>query len=371
MEKTNEVRRILDTVSVTQQNAALRTFNVTTLVHEILEKLSNRDREVLISRYGLGDGFCLTLEQIGKRLNLTRERIRQIEKEALKKLNSEKLPLNFESGVSLIFQIIEEHGNIAQENLILDAALLNNNTEVSRKGILFLLNLVSRFSVLKESAEYRQSWYVGGFDREIFDKVANLAKAILEKEKKPLSQNDFFQRVREQSENGEIKMLSDQALESYISISKNVDRNPYHYWGLVDWPEIRPNDVGDKAYLVLLHNNKPEHYEKITELINKQEFDKRVAHKETVHNELIKDDRFVLIGRGIYALKEWGYKTGVVADIIGQILRSSGRSLSRDEILNEVLKQRMVKRNTIIVSLSNRKRFQKTSDGKYIEAQNV
>jgi len=54
----------------------------------LLQNLSEREREVLRMRYGFADGSEYTLEEIGKRFMLTRERIRQIEKEALSKLKS-------------------------------------------------------------------------------------------------------------------------------------------------------------------------------------------------------------------------------------------------------------------------------------------
>jgi hypothetical protein len=100
-------------------------------------------------------------------------------------------------------------------------------------------------------------------------------------------------------------------------------------------------------------------------LINAQSLDKRTAYKETVHNKLIKDKRFVLVGRGIYALTEWGYKPGVVADIIAEILKETKRAMGRDELIAEVLKRRMVKKNTILVGLSNRKLFKKVGKNLY------
>ena len=54
-------------------------------VHQLLDKLTERQREVLIERYGLRDGTEKTLEQIGKKYNLTRERVRQIEAVAQRK----------------------------------------------------------------------------------------------------------------------------------------------------------------------------------------------------------------------------------------------------------------------------------------------
>ena len=174
-----------------------------------------------------------------------------------------------------------------------------------------------------------------------------------------------MERVKKATTDPEILALSNEALESYIGISKSLGRNAYEEWGLSAWTEIHPKDIGDKIYLVLLHYGKPEHYAKITELINKQSFDQRVANKETVHNELIKDERFVLVGRGIYALKDWGYERGIVADVIRQILQTAKEPLTKAQIIEEVLKRRLVKRNTVIVGLSNKKLFKKTADNRY------
>ena len=139
----------------------------------------------------------------------------------------------------------------------------------------------------------------------------------------------------------------------------------FGHWGLSTSKQIVPKDVGDKAYLVLKEHGKPEHYSTITEMINKAAFDNRTAYKETVHNELIKDRRFILIGRGIYALDEWGFKPGVVSDVIKEILSEAGKPLPKDKIIEAVLKRRQVKKNTILVGLSNKKLFRKVDKNLY------
>ena len=151
-----------------------------------------------------------------------------------------------------------------------------------------------------------------------------------------------------------------------MELTIQIEKNVFGHWGLSLWKEVKPKDVGDKAYLVMKHHKKPEHYSVITEMINKAGFDERKAYKETVHNELIKDQRFILIGRGIYALSEWGYKSGVVADVIAEILRQSGQPVAKEKIIEEVLKSRMVKKNTILVGLSNKKLFRKVGKNSYV-----
>jgi hypothetical protein len=91
---------------------------------------------------------------------------------------------------------------------------------------------------------------------------------------------------------------------------------------------------------------------------------KKKAHVATTHNELIKDPRFVLVGRGLYALKEWGYSTGVVRDVIREILKKNG-PISKEDVLEKVMKERYVKANTVMVNLQNPKYFKKNKQGLY------
>ena len=368
-EKANN-SNILKKVMGSQQKIALREFNPQQLVLQHLGNLTEREIEIIAARYGLKDGQDQTLEYIGKRLSLTRERVRQIEKDGLKKLRKIPFPEGLEKGIDLIFQIIEEHGSIMREADLLNTIAIGGS-EITRHSILFLLNVSPPFSLLKENDETYQSWCLATFDKDIFDRIIAGARETAQEAKNPLASPQLFERLRSRNILPPDQPLSDEALESMIAISKALDKNPFNEWGLVEWLAIHPKDVGDKAFLVLEHHGTPEHYSKITELINKQKFDKRVAYMETVHNELIKDDRFVLIGRGIYALTKWGYEKGTVGEVIEAILRKVGHPLSKEEIVNEVMKRRMVKKNTILVGLANKKKFRRNAENKYILNDNV
>ena len=76
---------IQDTTQLTPYDAASRQL-LKENVEEILGTLSDREKRVLILRFGLYDGRPRTLEEVGKEFNVTRERIRQIEAKALRKL---------------------------------------------------------------------------------------------------------------------------------------------------------------------------------------------------------------------------------------------------------------------------------------------
>lgn len=360
---------ILDTIMGSQTQTSLAKFEPCTLVSNLLDQLKERDKEILQKRFGLNSMEIETLEAIGKKFNLTRERVRQIEKDGLISLRKKGFP-TLDAAVQMIFDMIVEHGNIISEDFLIQTLLINKSTDKDSQAVKFLLNLGNQFNYLKENNQYLASWYVVGFSLDKLQNVLDQLISILNETGKVMSQEDLVEKFRHtEFYKTHFNNLGEKVIRSYLNISKVIQINPFGEIGLKDWVEVKPHDVGDKSYLILKHHGKPEHYSVITKLINDHKFDSRVAFKETVHNELIKDLRFVLIGRGIYALTEWGYTKGVVAEVIREVLTGAGGVLSRDQIIAEVLKKRQVKRNTILVGLSNKKNFTKVDRDKYIIAE--
>ena len=64
----------------------LNCFGRCTLINEVLDTLTEREQKVLRLRFGMDDGRARTLEEVGKEFQVTRERIRQIEAKALRRL---------------------------------------------------------------------------------------------------------------------------------------------------------------------------------------------------------------------------------------------------------------------------------------------
>ena len=136
-------------------------------------------------------------------------------------------------------------------------------------------------------------------------------------------------------------------------------------WGLIKWPMVNPKNIRDKIYVILYENEKPMHFNEIADSISDSDFKRKDVTTQAIHNELIKDKRFILVGRGIYALKEWGYKKGTVADVISEVLREAGEPLHRDEIVKRVLKKRFVKETTILLNLQGKPQFVRTAKATY------
>ena len=144
-----------------------------------------------------------------------------------------------------------------------------------------------------------------------------------------------------------------------------LGQNPLGEWGRADSPNVNVRGIRDYSYLVMKRHGSPMHFCEVAKTIS-QTFDKK-AHTATCHNELIKDPRFVLVGRGTYGLSEWGYKPGVARDVIAEILKKEG-PMKKEEIIDHVMKERFLKKNTILVNLQNSKYFKKTKDGLYAVA---
>ncbi len=356
---------ILDKIMGSQTQSSLNEFDPSALVDSLLGQLKPRDREIVGLRFGLGDAGMETLESIGKRYSLTRERVRQIEKDSLNFLTKSVTPEKTRA-LQLIFDTIMEHGSVMSEEFLLATVLMDTKNAKDLQALKFLLNIDNELIALKETPDFYQSWHIMGFDLGKLNDSINQMVAILEKEGHVIGQEELYDKFRETDHyKAHAITLPEKVLQSYLNISKAIQINAFNEIGLKGWSEVKPRDVGDKAYLVLKHHGKPEHYAAITTMINEHKFDDRTAYQETVHNELIKDSRFVLVGRGIYALTEWGFKKGVVADVIKEIITNAGRPLNRDEIIREVLRLRQVKRNTILVGLSNRANFTKVGKDKY------
>ena len=169
----------------------------------------------------------------------------------------------------------------------------------------------------------------------------------------------FFDQMKDVSEN----YKNEEIAKRWLSMSKKISKNPLGEWGKTSSSNVRTRGVKDYAFLVMRRHGSPMHFREVTDAISKT-FNRK-THYATCHNELIKDSRFVLVGRGLYALSEWGYKTGIAREVIRDILKKEG-PLSKEDILKKVMKERYFKKNTILVNLVNPKYFKKNKSGLYL-----
>ena len=328
----------------------------------ILKNLpSRRMRDVVEKRFGLRGGSAHTLQAIGKEYKITRERVRQIEYEALKQLRKEE-HLN---DIAPVFQAINAHlvsnGGIMAEQQLL-AGLCENKYH---PHVALLLDISPAFQRVAETDDFHQRWAVSKDMAASAEKIVSSVVKGLEEGKQTVSMEDLHASVAHAAKEIREEAPQDHVIQSLLGSSKSIHRNPYGEYGLAWWPSINPSGVKDKAYVAIAKAGKPLHFREVAEVINKAGWSKKKAHPQTVHNELIKDGRFVLVGRGLYALKEWGYEPGAVRDVIVSVLKEAHKALTKDEIVAAAAKKRLVKVPTILLNLQNKKLFKRLNDGTY------
>lgn len=359
---------ILDQVITSKHQEKLADFDPHQTLHNILTALSEREQEIIKLRHGLSGYTKKTLEDIGKQYNVTRERIRQIENTSLKKINKNFNQTLLKEIEDIANATLAEHGGMmAEENMIIELLSVSGDNERNRSAIAFILNqlLKNRFYFVKETKHYHNYWKTPEASVDVFELTVENIRNLISSHGEPISIDLLFKKVAQAEFYATNDELTDKVIFNFINITKKIKSNPYEEWGLAEWSNITPRRMNDKIYLVLKKNSKPMHFTEIAETINKMLFDHRKAYPATIHNELILDDKYVLVGRGIYALKEWGYKPGVVSDVIVDILKNADRPLSKKEIINQVLDKRLIKETTITLALMNKDVFARDEKGRY------
>lgn len=339
------------------------TFKPKQVTKKLLTALPERARNVLEKRYGLGkDSETFTLEAIGQTYGITRERVRQIENYGIQTIQKSEIYKEFLEVFEELNKIISDFGGgLVAEHHLLDK--ITDNKEL-RNHIYFLLVIGSPFYRSKENEAYTHRWYT---EKKVADAVEDALKNVYRSlaNEELISEEEVLARFREQLIDIADR-LDDEILKHWLLISKEISRNPLGEWGHSTSPNVRVKGIRDYAYLVVKRHGSPMHFREVAGAI--EQLFERKAHTATTHNELIKDQRFVLVGRGLYALTEWGYSAGVVKDVLRDILEKHG-PLSREEIIDKVRKERYVKDNTIIVNLQDGNMFKRLANGSYMVAE--
>ncbi len=329
------------------------------LVASFLGTVSERTGDVLSRRFGIGiRTSCETLESIGSRIGITRERVRQIENAGIETIRTSDAFAQARASFEELRRRVSKEGGIIKEDHLLS---LLAGTQQGRNNFRFLLVVGGAFFRERESDDFYARWHV---DKRTAKAVHNALASLYESlpDEEVLSEHDILNRFLKELTNVNNAYRDEEILKRWLSLSKKISKNPLNEWARATSSLIRVKGIRDYAYMVVKSANKPMHFSEVTSEIVRL-FSKK-AHVATTHNELIKDKRFVLVGRGLYALAEWGYRPGVVRDVITDILKEAGH-LSKEEVIDRVQKRRFVKTNTIIVNLSDSRFFTLGKDGTY------
>lgn len=334
---------------------------------EILKKAINgslkiieqeREREIISRRFGL-NGNRETLEQIGEMLSITRERVRQLEKAILIRLQicaEEGVIPELPPAEKLIIRNLTEMGRVARLSDLANKIYAKEATAQEKASIYFLATFSQSLTIVEENDKYYVSVGIAEYGdsfklRERADEIV----AVIRKHKKPMTLDELDNVLNYEHPN---------YIQATASISKLL-ATLNGVWGLAKWPSVNPKNIRDKIFVILETKKKPMHFSEIAKEIKESNFKRKDVTVQAIHNELIKDDRFILIGRGIYALNSWGYKKGTISEIIQQILEKADRPMTREEIVKHVLHVRKVKETTILLNLQNKELFKKVDRNSY------
>jgi hypothetical protein len=334
------------------------TLQTEEVINNILGTIEReREREIIARRFGLFERKE-TLEQIGELLGITRERVRQLEKTVLTRLKvaaeQGSLP-NIPEVQEQFVAALNQNGKVARVSELANRLSLENN-RIEQARVAFLAQLCPALTVIDEDDNH---YLAVGITNSRDQKSMRATIAKLVAATKELGSPATIDKIAEKAGVSDVEEA-----KALASTSKQL-ATLNGVWGLVKWPMVNPKNIRDKIYVILKEHGKHMHFNEISEAIKQSSFKRKDVTTQAIHNELIKDKRFVLVGRGIYALKEWGYEKGTVADIIADILRREGGALHRDEIVKRVLQSRYVKETTILLNLQGKPQFKRVAKATY------
>jgi DNA-directed RNA polymerase delta subunit len=343
------------TQKIPASNSQLQKPDFFGLVTSLISTLPERSQEILKKRFGLIAENGETLEKIGQDYKITRERVRQIITDAIKNISKKESDEKFKEAENwLVFTIEKNHGIIREKEI---TKKLESKDFREKNSLKLFVQFSKKVLEVFEKGTLERSWVLS---KDIIDSVKRVhleAKDILERGKKPLADREILKKIQER-----VWDMEEGQILNFLAVLTEIRKNVFGKWGIKHWDEISPKGTREKIYLILKETKKPLHFTEIAILIDEYKLGKKKAHPQTVHNELIKDERFVLIGRGIYALRQWGYEEGTIKDVLKDILEKSEKPLHKNEIIAEVLKIRKVKKTTVMINLNNETIFEKKED---------
>jgi len=331
-------------------------LNLSDIIEEMFLVLTNKEKDVIIKRFSLDNKARRTLESIGQQFSVTRERIRQIEKIALGKLRRTVQATRLNLVNEIADKVIKEHGGILLETALVSEVLglIKSQDDVDAYIIRLALAINPNIEKAEKTNVYNPFWRLKSISLSSVTTINDSCMKILRKKSDVVPASKLVVQIRQMID-GKIENLSDPMIVSSLEVDKRLKKVPEGF-GLMTWRHINPRSIRDKAYIILKKEKSPLHFVEIANKISEAGFDKKVVTTQAVHNELIRYDQFVLVGRGLYTLKEFGFSKGTVSDVIETLLKKKS-PMTKQEIIEGVLKQRKVKKGTISLNLQKNPQF--------------
>lgn len=335
-------------------------INYVVILNDLLKVLSEKEYSVLFKRYGLKNSRAMTLAAVGEEYAITRERVRQIQENGIKKLQRNAVNTDLVNIHEWLQGTLKDHGGLMKAQTLVDelVQLLPQESD-SMAELLLICELCSDVRHEHNKVDFEPHFR---FTNISFSQIKSISTKIIDVLRKEDNILSLAKLVSEVSAN--LGFANKKLIEACLRIDRRLSIDDRGI-SLISWRHINPKTLFDKINFILNNSMEPMHFSQIAEKISAEKFDGKSVSVQAVHNELINNPLFVLIGRGIYALKTWGYKEGTVSDVIESILSKKG-PMHLYDLTQEVLQRRKVKPVTVQINLNSKKsKFRRTRDGLY------
>lgn len=328
------------------------------LMSRLLGLLSEKEQDVIRRRFSLDGRKKETLDKIGRSYSITRERVRQIESVAIKKLARISKDPSMRRIHELAVTVLGKNGKMLSEDRLLSLMIaeLQSASPIDANSIKLAMRVSDRIIKQEKNQHFYPFWRLA--EVSLMD-VKNLIKKV----QKIMSRHNDVMSVEQIHQD----LGKEYSLETVLSVLE-IDVRFYKAedgWGLSSWRHINPRSIKDKILITFKNLGKPMHFTQVVNHVLSDFPAKKMVTQQAIHNELIRHEDFVLVGRGIYALREWGVPAGTVCDLIRQVLQEHSEPMKRQEIIQAVMKKRDIRVGTISLNLQKYPFFKRVGRAVY------
>jgi hypothetical protein len=338
----------MQTQEIFEEKSIVSTFK------EILKSLSKKEKVVIERRIWL-NWEKETLQNIWDSFEpaITRERVRQIEDSWIKKIWRIIKATSLAKIQDFAREILDKHSWILTKDKLVNAIIKELELPSEINSSIIEAIVVSDYDIIKSKPKLwtKTHFYLPNISKKNIDLMHKEAVAILKKKKDIMEQASLYEIIKLNLKNNwNFKNIF---IDSVLDIYEDIVKWEENLIGLTKWKILNPKTLKDKALYILRKEKIPMHFVSIANKITESMGEK--VKVNTVHNELIRNEEFVLVWRWIYALRDWWiYKPGTVLDVIIDIMKKNGEPMTTEEIIAKVLKVRKVKNTTIYMNLQNK-----------------
>jgi len=320
----------------------------------LLDSLSEKESSVLQRRVWYNTEKE-TLQNIGNSFKpqITRERVRQIEETSIKKIWRIIKSSLLNSIQETAQKYIKLHGWLMAQDKLTNILIKELKLESNVNWWILEVVIQSNFDIKKSKQKlWCEIYYMlPSTNKQLVWIIHKEALRILRRRKKVIEKTALYETIAGNLDTKE--ELSIILIDSIVDLFDDIVFWEENLVWLTRWKILNPKTLKDKAIYVLKRDKVPMHFVDLSNKITEMQW--KSVKVNTIHNELIRNEEFVLIGRWIYALKEWGFIPGTVQDVIIAVLKKKWEPMNTEDITKEVLKTRNVKQTTIYMNLQNKK----------------